>query len=75
MGVVRPQREDDHSFPSSAEVKNQWSYASIFFPSIRRSVGTIYEFVLMKQRKHKEALALWSDRDCKSGPPECNMRV
>jgi hypothetical protein len=28
-GVKRPGREGDHSFPSSAEVKNAWSYTSI----------------------------------------------
>jgi hypothetical protein len=25
-GLKRPGREDDHSLPSSAEVKNAWSY-------------------------------------------------
>jgi hypothetical protein len=28
LGVKRPEREDDHSPPSSAEVKNAWSYTS-----------------------------------------------
>jgi hypothetical protein len=28
-GVKRPGREADHSHPSSAEVKNAWSYTSI----------------------------------------------
>ena len=28
-GVKRPRREADHSLPSSAEVKNQWSYTSV----------------------------------------------
>jgi hypothetical protein len=28
LGVMRPGREDDHSPPSSAEVKNAWSYTS-----------------------------------------------
>jgi hypothetical protein len=28
MGVKRPRREADHSPPSSAEVKNAWSYTS-----------------------------------------------
>jgi hypothetical protein len=32
-GVKRPAREADHSPPSSAEVKNAWSYT--FTPSIR----------------------------------------
>jgi hypothetical protein len=27
-GVKRPGREDDHSFPSTSEVKNAWSYTS-----------------------------------------------
>jgi len=27
-GVKRPRREADHSFPSSSEVKNAWSYTS-----------------------------------------------
>jgi hypothetical protein len=29
LGVKRPGREADHSPPSSAEVKNVWSYTSI----------------------------------------------
>jgi hypothetical protein len=33
LGVKRPGREADHSPPSSAEVKNAWSYTSI--PLIR----------------------------------------
>jgi hypothetical protein len=33
-GVKRPGREVDHSPPSSAEIKNEWSYTS--FPSLRR---------------------------------------
>jgi hypothetical protein len=33
LGVKRPGREADHSPPSSAEVKNAWSYTSI--PPIR----------------------------------------
>jgi hypothetical protein len=28
LGVTRPGRETDHSSPSSAEVKNAWSYTS-----------------------------------------------
>jgi hypothetical protein len=28
LGVKRPEREADHLPPSSAEVKNAWSYAS-----------------------------------------------
>jgi hypothetical protein len=28
LGVKRPQREADHSHPSSKQVKNNWSYAS-----------------------------------------------
>jgi hypothetical protein len=28
LGVKRPRREADHSPPSSAEVKNAWSYTS-----------------------------------------------
>jgi hypothetical protein len=35
-GVKRPDREPDHSPPSSAEVKNAWSYA--FTPPIRLHV-------------------------------------
>ena len=29
LGVKRPGREFDHSHPSSAMVKNEWSYTSI----------------------------------------------
>jgi hypothetical protein len=29
LGVKRPEREADHSLPSSAKVKNAWSYTSI----------------------------------------------
>jgi hypothetical protein len=32
-GIKRPERETDHSFPSSAEVKNAWNYTST--PQIR----------------------------------------
>jgi hypothetical protein len=28
LGVKRPEREADHSLPSSPEVKNAWSYTS-----------------------------------------------
>jgi hypothetical protein len=28
LGVKRPEREVDHSPPSSAEVKNEWTYTS-----------------------------------------------
>jgi hypothetical protein len=28
LGVKRPRREADHSLPSTAEVKNAWSYTS-----------------------------------------------
>jgi hypothetical protein len=28
LGIKRPGREADHSFPSTAEVKNAWSYTS-----------------------------------------------
>jgi hypothetical protein len=35
-GVKRPGREADHSPPSSAEVKNSWSYTST--PPIRHGV-------------------------------------
>jgi len=30
LGVKRPGRETDHSPPSSAEVKNAWSYTSTY---------------------------------------------
>jgi hypothetical protein len=30
MGIKQPGREVDHSAPSSAEVKNAWSYTSTF---------------------------------------------
>jgi hypothetical protein len=30
LGVKRPGREADHSLPSSAEIKNAWSYTSTF---------------------------------------------
>jgi hypothetical protein len=33
MGVKQPGREADHSLPSSAEVKNEWSHTST--PPIR----------------------------------------
>jgi len=28
LGIKQPERESDHSFPSSAAVKNSWSYTS-----------------------------------------------
>jgi hypothetical protein len=40
LGVRRPGRETDHSLPSSAEVKNAWSYTST--PPIRlHGVGLV----------------------------------
>jgi hypothetical protein len=30
LGIKRPGREVDHSSPSRAEVKNEWSYTSTF---------------------------------------------
>jgi len=31
LGVERPSSEDDRSLPSSAKVKNEWSYTSILY--------------------------------------------
>jgi hypothetical protein len=42
LGVKRPGRESDHSSPSSAEVKNTWSYTSI-------TLYVFMEWCLMKQ--------------------------
>ena len=41
-GVKRPQHQVDHSPPSSAEVKNEWSYTSIFISAFRRGRGKLY---------------------------------
>jgi hypothetical protein len=37
--IKRPRREGDHSSPSSAELKNEWSYTST--PAIRHCVVLI----------------------------------
>jgi hypothetical protein len=45
LGLKRPGREADHSLPSSAEVKNSWSYAStpqyafMAWCSVKKSTG------------------------------------
>jgi hypothetical protein len=44
LGVKRPGLEIDHSAPSSAEVKNQWSYTST--PQ--------YDFMAWCSVKHKD---------------------
>jgi hypothetical protein len=35
LGIKRPERESDHSPPSSAEVNNAWSYTSTLPISLR----------------------------------------
>jgi hypothetical protein len=46
LGVKRPGREADHSTPSSADVKNAWSYTStpqyafMALCSVKKSTGT-----------------------------------
>jgi hypothetical protein len=50
LGVERPGREADHSFPSRAEVKNEWSYTST--PQ--------YVFMAWCLVKHRDNLALTS---------------
>jgi hypothetical protein len=46
LGVKRPRREADHSFLSSAEVKNAWSYTSA--PPIR-----LHGVVLSQKKNHR----------------------
>jgi hypothetical protein len=38
LGVKQPGREFDHLFPSSDDVKNEWSYTSISLPSYPHGV-------------------------------------
>jgi hypothetical protein len=51
LGVKRPGREADHSPPSSAEVKNAWSYASA--PQYAFMAGCS-----IKKKKHRENFSL-----------------
>jgi hypothetical protein len=39
-GIQRPGRDADHSPPSIAEVKNDWSYTS--FPSVRKQTDVTF---------------------------------
>jgi hypothetical protein len=48
LGVKRPWREADHSPPSSAEVKNAWSYTSIV------NVGTTLHCIHAHTHMHRE---------------------
>jgi hypothetical protein len=58
LGVKRPGREADHLTPSSAEVKNEWSYTST--PPIR-----LYGVVLsLKIKGTNLPLSLSSDHMC-----------
>jgi hypothetical protein len=41
LGAKRPGRVADHSPPSSAEVKNAWSFA---FPSLIRLYGVVFNY-------------------------------
>jgi hypothetical protein len=50
LGVKWPEREVDHSPPSSAEVKERWSYTST--PPIR------LHGVVISQKKHRDNLPL-----------------
>jgi hypothetical protein len=49
LGVKRPGREADHSTPSSAEVKNAWSYTST----------PPYVFVAWCSLKHRDNFLLY----------------
>jgi hypothetical protein len=51
--VKRPWREDDHSPPSSAEVKNAWSYT--FIPQ--------YAFMVWCSVKHRDIFILLYERN------------
>ena len=63
-GVKRPDREADHSPPSSTEVKNEWSYTSIpvFLRGVHKDTFTFYfmyqfyvtEFVELKPPTYKK---------------------
>jgi hypothetical protein len=56
LGVKRPGREADHSPPSSAEVKNDWSYTFIFLQDMFWSFCWIFMFyrldAIISQIKH-----------------------
>jgi len=48
-GVRPPEHEFDHSLPSSAEVKNEWSYISVSslrFHGVARENFTFFTFSL-----------------------------
>jgi hypothetical protein len=63
LGVKRPEREADHSPPSSAEVKNEWSYIST--PPIRsvEAQGQLYLFTFIIHSANILFLSMtWSQR-------------
>jgi hypothetical protein len=47
VGVKRPGRETDHSPPSSAEVKNEWSY-TFTLPYVFMAWCLIEEWILLR---------------------------
>jgi hypothetical protein len=71
LGVKRPRREADHSPPSSAEVKNAWSYTStpqyafMAWCSVKKryrdNFTFIFTFTVAKQREmRREDKARWT---------------
>jgi hypothetical protein len=58
LGIIRPGCEADHSPPSSAEVKNAWSYTStppmrlMTWCSVKKRYFTLMEYILERKYSH-----------------------
>jgi hypothetical protein len=63
LGVKRPEREADHSPPSSSEVKNAWNYTST--PQ--------YAFMAWCLVKHRDNFIYVRARSCQSGHCAADM--
>jgi hypothetical protein len=76
LGVKRPEREADHSPPSSAEVKNAWSYTSapqhafMAWRSVKKSTGTTLPlpYLIMMTKVCQLVSTLYTVMKCCTGP-------
>jgi hypothetical protein len=59
LEIKRPGREADHSPPSSAEVKNAWSYTSAFMAWCSvEAQGSLYLYLYVCQRAMKHLIRI-----------------
>jgi hypothetical protein len=64
-GVKRPEREADHSPPSSTEVKNAWSYTST----------PLYVFMTWRLVKHRDSFTFYIYLYIRVTLGECNNNM